>query len=123
MKIRTGFVSNSSSSSFALIGTRVLVDDLKESDMSEDLWVVGPSLGEGQFLMRLSYPSTLEWFQFIKKHPEHFTAFSRAICVWEGANEQKDFASFCNRGAVDTYCGKADHHLPTPEEMEKGYFS
>ena len=64
MKIRNGFVSNSSSSSFMLIGKMVDEEDITNSDIKDKNYVViGKSLGDGDDIF---YIETVEMLWFIK---------------------------------------------------------
>lgn len=44
MKSRSGFVSNSSSSSFIIVGEKIRTDEVKKYD---NVWFIGSSYGEG----------------------------------------------------------------------------
>lgn len=63
MKIRTGFVSNSSSSSFVLIGNSILLKDVTEELVSTNkIYVFGSWLSDGQDIFRI----TPEMFKYSK---------------------------------------------------------
>lgn len=70
MKIRNGFVSNSSSSSFLLIGTKVKASDVK--NLSNHYVVVGPSLNEGLDVFDLDDYETL---YVVSKYPDKFDIY------------------------------------------------
>ena len=64
MKIRQGFVSNSSSSSFVIIGRKVGIEDIKESD-SKKYIVIGSDMSEGTDIIDIKN----EMIPFFKEHP------------------------------------------------------
>jgi len=64
MKIRQGFVSNSSSSSFMLIGKLFNINDINESDLKDRTFIViGKELGDGDDIF---YVETVEIIWFLK---------------------------------------------------------
>ncbi len=64
MKIRSGFVSNSSSSSFIIIGKKVNIDNVTEEDINDKTFVcIGMSLGDGDDIF---YVNTMEKIWFLR---------------------------------------------------------
>lgn len=54
VRIRTAFVSNSSSSSFIIVGKEIDLDDLFLYDCERDVYVLGTELYEGQDVFALN---------------------------------------------------------------------
>lgn len=55
MKIRNGFVSNSSSSSFIAVASQLNADEIKPEDIANGLiWAVGKSLSEGEDVFQIN---------------------------------------------------------------------
>jgi hypothetical protein len=75
MKTRNSLVSNSSSSSFVIIGNRVEISTLSEKHIASDnkaalmTYIIGQQLGEGDDVFPLLEK---EQFQFVKDNPEFF---------------------------------------------------
>ena len=64
MKIRQGFVSNSSSSSFMLIGKKVNIMEVSNSDIEDKTFVtIGKPMGDGSDIF---YIDTIQMLWFVK---------------------------------------------------------
>lgn len=67
MKIRNGFVSNSSSSSFIAIAREVNIDDISVKDIrNKKYYTFGKNLSDGVDLIDITSEDMLKFFQFVK---------------------------------------------------------
>jgi hypothetical protein len=67
MKIRNGFVSNSSSSSFLAIAKKVDINDISSKDlMIKKYYTLGKQLSDGVDLIHLQSEDMLKFFQIVK---------------------------------------------------------
>jgi hypothetical protein len=70
MKIRNGFVSNSSSSSFVLIGERIKLSDINPTKIKHPEQYMFQSSFEGGEAIVYGYIPDKEMLDFLKKHPD-----------------------------------------------------
>lgn len=64
MKTRNGFVSNSSSSSFVLIGEKVDLQNIKPENLEDNLYMTSTGIAyEGNIWARIDGPEILEFLQ------------------------------------------------------------
>jgi hypothetical protein len=97
MKCRSGFVSNSSSSSFVLIGKEISRDVAKKLLKDKyPVWFLGGEKFEGRNLVELQTPAMAEYLDSIEKLPEDI------LETLETYKEIK-YASWYVGGLVKTY--------------------
>jgi len=75
MKTRDSFVSNSSSSSFIIVGERASMLELTEKDIEGGLIAIGKYLGEGLDVFPVS---TMGMLKFIQDYPGPFVLYKNA---------------------------------------------
>jgi len=86
MKIRNGFVSNSSSSSFLIIGKKCSdLSNLTKADIKKGITAIGKYLWEGKDVFNIT---DLEMLGFVRDHSELFDVFTESEFVYDvdGAN-------------------------------------
>jgi len=119
MKTRTSLVSNSSSSSFILIGIPINISDLNESHVipsgkskpTLETVVTGKYLEEGRDIFTLTEPGQLA---FIKDNPELFTAaYIKCLYIYD-PSEPYSIKNLIDAGVDSSkmvvYGGKADQN-------------
>ncbi|MFA5312472.1 MAG: hypothetical protein WC375_04015 [Methanomassiliicoccales archaeon] len=107
MKVRNGFVSNSSSSSFALIGISIPIYQLKPTDIKKTIYVVGRWNGDGADVFSIENEDMLK---FVQEHQEYFRhVFVEARLIDESSPlscTRKDLPS----KVFTILTGSRDHH-------------
>jgi hypothetical protein len=113
MKLRCGFVSNSSSSSFALIGKEITVNEL-ENMVKEDISIInniqciGEYLCEGQDV----FPLTKEMYDWLMQY-SHRDSLQLIHVFAEGSHVKKSDIPY---EEFDVFSGEADYHYT--EDLE-----
>lgn len=115
MKTRQGFVSNSSSSSFVLIGRALNDSELTEETFkTKNIQGVGGYLYEGQLVMEMNW----EMYQFIKENQEKFENMDGfdSLGYYEVVYDTTEYGTINKDdlpdGELAIITGEMDHHSP-----------
>ena len=117
MKIRTGFVSNSSSSSFCLVGKYININEINKNDK---VYLLGKSLYEGQDVPLL----TDEMKNFILKHQSVFGKyqFFTGKKFGDYGNEKLKVSDLPRGKEWDVVSGTEDNYsCDSPERLQTTY--
>ena len=118
MKIRNGFVSNSSSSSFIVIGDHIDFSDISDAlDNGKEIYALGKWLYEGQDF----FPVQKNMIGYISKLPERTFNFLEVFKMFEeeGSIEKSDFGK---NKKVKIMSVEADYHSSdTLKELKENY--
>ncbi len=123
MKIRAGFVSNSSSSSFVIFGNKVDKKSIKEYD---NVWLIGSEYGEGVDAFKLDDNAKEKIINY-KGHI--YAEFVTAVkTMWtEGSNQkltEEELNAMLKMGGVGVFSFEKSHYDSFEEgDWEERYLS
>lgn len=133
MKTRNSLVSNSSSSSFILIGVPFEIDRLNENHIGKTTYVLGNWSGEGDDVFMLSDKNMLK---FIQDYPSKFKVYINSqistdepIKLKEGyfggeivlGGKKDDYSSGCVKNLIERYMSADDLKKQATESMLNKY--
>ena len=146
MKIRTDYVSNSSSSSFVVLGSqytpkdghRLTIEDFTELEDDEVFFAVFPNIGNGDYTFKLS-PELMMDFDMREKpisidmrkdeviiykirkfrnddYNTEFTYDASDWDTWRAVGEKVELESLPRKNDERLYCWDVDDHSPSEKE-------
>ena len=110
MKIRQGFVSNSSSSSFIIIGKEINILDVKFNILKEkEIIALGKSLNDGQDVFKVKTVEQLAFLKALKKiGNDDFIFFDS--CAFDSDSYSGELKNIPQDGKLKYYTGEKDYH-------------
>lgn len=107
MKTRNGFVSNSSSCSFLIVGIPTPVDKLLESNIPDGIACIGRDLSDAADVFTIT---SKEMLDFVREHSNQFECFINSEVFYDWGGNEDAYEIDKDDVGKHVVVGKADQH-------------